>query len=216
VLVDGVSVGAVGSYTFVNVSAAHTISASFAADVAGTFTITPSAGANGSISPATVQTVAAGSSATFTVTPAPGYHIESLSVDGAVIPKVSSYTFTNVQAEHTISASFSNDPEHPLATHISLRSDSYSIRRGRTVRLSSVLTNSLPGLFFGVPVRYEVRRPGSSTWRLLQTRTVGLSGASNTTRVMLAVRGAYRFRVRFLGTDDFRASTSRTIKVVVR
>ena len=48
VLVDGVSVGAVTSYTFTNVTANHTIAASFAID---TFTITASAGANGSISP---------------------------------------------------------------------------------------------------------------------------------------------------------------------
>ena len=55
VLVDGVSVGAAEpAYTFTNVTANHTISASFAIN---TYTITPSAGANGTISPATAQTV---------------------------------------------------------------------------------------------------------------------------------------------------------------
>ena len=49
VLVDGVSVGAVTTYTFTNVTADHTIAASFAID---TITITASAGANGSIAPA--------------------------------------------------------------------------------------------------------------------------------------------------------------------
>ena len=53
VLVDGVSVGAVStSYTFTNVTANHTIAATFAID---TFTITASAGANGSISPSGAQ-----------------------------------------------------------------------------------------------------------------------------------------------------------------
>ena len=42
VLVDGVSVGAVTSYTFTNVTANHTIAATFAID---TYTITASAGA---------------------------------------------------------------------------------------------------------------------------------------------------------------------------
>ncbi len=48
VLVDGVSVGAVTSYTFTNVQTAHTIAASF---VQTTYTITASAGVGGSISP---------------------------------------------------------------------------------------------------------------------------------------------------------------------
>ena len=46
-LVDGGSVGAVTSYTFTNVTANHTIAASFAIN---TYTITATAGANGSIS----------------------------------------------------------------------------------------------------------------------------------------------------------------------
>src|SRR5207302_5745090 len=46
VLVDGVSAGAVGSYTFSNVTANHTIAASFTLN---TYTIAASAGAGGSI-----------------------------------------------------------------------------------------------------------------------------------------------------------------------
>src|SRR5439155_22048405 len=49
VKVDGVSVGAVASYTFSDVQANHTIDASFS--VLGPYTITSSAGAGGSISP---------------------------------------------------------------------------------------------------------------------------------------------------------------------
>ena len=49
VLVDGVSQGALTSYTFTNVTAGHTISATFAIN---TYTITATAGANGSIAPA--------------------------------------------------------------------------------------------------------------------------------------------------------------------
>ena len=44
VLVDGVSVGAVGTYTFTNVTMNHTISATF---VQTTYTITATSGANG-------------------------------------------------------------------------------------------------------------------------------------------------------------------------
>ena len=66
VLVDGVSVGAVTSYTFTNVTANHTIAASFAID---TYTITASAGANGTISPSGHVTVNYGANQTFTITP---------------------------------------------------------------------------------------------------------------------------------------------------
>ena len=50
VVVDDVSQGAIGSYTFTTVDAAHTIAATFAID---TFTITATAGPNGSITPGT-------------------------------------------------------------------------------------------------------------------------------------------------------------------
>jgi len=216
VLVDGVSVGAVGSYTFTNVTADHTIAASFAANPVGMFTITPSAGVGGSISPDTVQTVASGGDASFSITPDSGFHIETVSVDGVVIPTVSTYTFTNVTEDHTIMATFSNDVDVPVPTTITLHSNHSTIRRGRTIRLSSVLSNSVPAAFFGSQVRYEVRRPGSTVWRLLEVRMVDVAGASHTGLRTLSRRGTYRFRVRYLGTDDFLPSTSRTVKVVVR
>ena len=75
VLVDGVSKGAIASHTFTNVTANHTISASFAATAPGTYTITPTAGVHGSISPNTVQVVDSGGSSTFTIAADTGYHI---------------------------------------------------------------------------------------------------------------------------------------------
>ena len=66
VLVDGASVGAVSSYTFPNVTADHTIDASFELD---TFTITASAGAGGSISPSGAVVVSYGDSLAVTMPP---------------------------------------------------------------------------------------------------------------------------------------------------
>ena len=106
VLVDGVSAGAVGTYTFTNVVADHTIAATFEADPPAPFTITASAGANGSIAPSGAQTVTSGSNALFTMTPASGYHVADVLVDGVSVGAVTSYTFTNVVANHTISVSF--------------------------------------------------------------------------------------------------------------
>ena len=108
VLVDGVSVGAVSSYTFNNVSVNHTIAASFAIDVK---TITASAGTGGSISPSGSVPVNCGSNKTFTIAPTACYHIADVLVDGVSVGPVSSYTFSNATANHTIAASFAVDVE---------------------------------------------------------------------------------------------------------
>ena len=74
------------------------------------YTITPSAGANGSITPETAQTVGLGlDSTTFAITPDVGYHIVDVLIDGTSVGPVTSYQFTNVDADHTISATFAPD-----------------------------------------------------------------------------------------------------------
>jgi hypothetical protein len=81
-----------------------------ARDVTATFTlkyvITASAGSNGSISPSGQVFVTPGANQTFTITPAPGYGILDVVVNGASVGAVSSYTFTAVNANQTISATF--------------------------------------------------------------------------------------------------------------
>ncbi len=187
VLVDGASVGAVSTYTFSNVTANHTISASFTANTytlsvtkAGTgtgtitsspagincgstcsytynsgtavtltaapdasstfagwsgacsgtgtcsvtmdaaksvtatftlktYTITASAGTGGTISPSGSVSLNYGANQTFTITANTNYGITSVLVDGASVGAVSTYTFSNVTASHTISASFTTN-----------------------------------------------------------------------------------------------------------
>jgi hypothetical protein len=71
-----------------------------------TFTIIPTAGSGGSLSPSTPQAVPYNGSASFTVIPNQGYHIADLSVDGVSQGALSSYSFTNVTANHTLTARF--------------------------------------------------------------------------------------------------------------
>ncbi|MBU1420183.1 MAG: choice-of-anchor J domain-containing protein [Proteobacteria bacterium] len=107
VLVDGVSVGAVTSYDFTNVTAYHTIYVIFAIDA---FDITATAGSNGSISPAGTVAVGYGSDYGFDITANAGYHIADVLVDsvsvGAVPSDAFAYVFQDVMTAHTISASF--------------------------------------------------------------------------------------------------------------
>ncbi len=107
VLVDGVSQGAVSSYTFTNVVANHTISASFSLAPTTTYTITSTAGAGGSISPSGTVAVSSGANQAFNITPNSGYQIATVVVDGVNQGALASYTFTNVTANHAISATFS-------------------------------------------------------------------------------------------------------------
>ncbi|NNV54943.1 autotransporter outer membrane beta-barrel domain-containing protein, partial [Limnovirga soli] len=106
VLVDGASVGAVSDYTFNNVTEAHSIAASFEIDVVSSFDIVASAGANGSISPAGTTTLNAGGSQAYSFTPNACYAVADVLIDGISVGAVNEYTFTNVNAAHTISVSF--------------------------------------------------------------------------------------------------------------
>jgi hypothetical protein len=75
-----------------------------------TFEITASAGAGGSIDPVGTVSVSYGSDQVFTITPDAGYQIADVLVDGASVGAVADYTFTGVNADHTIDASFAVEP----------------------------------------------------------------------------------------------------------
>ena len=69
-------------------------------------TIAASAGANGAISPSGTVAVANGSNQVFTITPNAGYKIAGITVDGSAVATNPTYTFSNITANHTISATF--------------------------------------------------------------------------------------------------------------
>jgi len=104
VRVDGISVGPVTSYSFNNITANHTIAATFAP--VGSFTITASAGTGGSITPTGTATFNSGASQTYTIAANTGYATSDVKVDGVSVGPVTSYTFTNITANHTIAATF--------------------------------------------------------------------------------------------------------------
>ncbi len=105
VKVDGASVGAVTSYIFNNVTSNHTISATFTT-AASSYAITASAASGGTISPAGTVAISGGTSKSFTLTPNSGYTVADVKVDGTSVGAVTSYTFSNINSNHTISATF--------------------------------------------------------------------------------------------------------------
>jgi hypothetical protein len=129
ILVDGGSIFAVGgrprpsiettsyTYTFSNVTSDHTIQAVFAPGVLQ-YVITASAGTGGTITPSGDVFVPQFGSQTFTITPNTGYHIKDVVVDGStsVLSDVVdnhdgtySYTFNNVDNNHTITVYFEHN-----------------------------------------------------------------------------------------------------------
>ena len=97
---------AASSYTFSNVEASHTITATFAIN---TYTITVTQGANGVIAPGTT-TVNYGATPSFTITPNAGYSIASITADGLAVavttPSGQTYQFSAVSAEGSLTATF--------------------------------------------------------------------------------------------------------------
>lgn len=81
-----------------------------------TYTVTPSAGANGSISPSTPQTVSSGGTIGFTVTPNGGY---TASVGGTCGGSLAgtAYTTNAIVADCTVSATFSGDSTPPIVSN---------------------------------------------------------------------------------------------------
>lgn len=135
VLVDGVSAGAMTSYTFTNVTAGHIIKVTFAENE--WYIIDASAGANGSISPSGRGSVLGGTDWKFTITPAAGYRVADVAVDGVSKGALTSYTFYSVQAVHTISASFTLDVYTITA---SVTNWDYSVPVNGSITLSGIIT----------------------------------------------------------------------------
>ena len=76
-----------------------------------TYAITASAGAGGSISPEGVTVVGEAGSQTYTITPAWDHDVAQVTIDGTThAGPVTTYTFDNVSATHTIEATFAAKP----------------------------------------------------------------------------------------------------------
>ncbi|MHC4374669.1 MAG: InlB B-repeat-containing protein, partial [Planctomycetota bacterium] len=86
------------------VTANITVTANFVAD---TFTITSSAGVDGSIDPNGLVTVAYGSNQVYTATPDAGYRVNKWLLDGSQDQAGGTvYTLSDITANHTVTVTF--------------------------------------------------------------------------------------------------------------
>jgi hypothetical protein len=103
VVVDGVNQGALPGLVLSAISASHVINAYFTID---SFTIVATSGSGGAITPSGPVAVQFGGSQAFTFTSEPGYHVVSVVVDGVPQGTPAGYTFSDVEADHSIEVYF--------------------------------------------------------------------------------------------------------------
>jgi len=115
VVVDGRSIGVVSSYTFDNVTANHTIYATFKTYVPDQYTITVNSGPGGSTDKDGDNTVNAGDD--LTITALPNQYNQFISWSGSASGNINPLVLTNIAANATITANFVNPP--PVGTIIS-------------------------------------------------------------------------------------------------
>lgn len=86
-------------------------------------TITAAPGINGTISPPGSVITNQGADRTFAITADQFYLISDVKVDNVSVGAVSSYTFTNITADHTITASFKAAPSVAFSKHVFCQSN---------------------------------------------------------------------------------------------
>ena len=110
---------AMGSNCYVPPGQSASLTATF---TGASYTVTSSAGANGSVSPASA-TICSGSSFSLTITPSSGYHLSSLTDNGTDVTQAASwngsyytYVISSVTSNNTVQAAFAPGSPPPPAS----------------------------------------------------------------------------------------------------
>ncbi|MCP4397812.1 MAG: hypothetical protein GY801_11005 [bacterium] len=144
VLVDGYSIGGGAQYTFMKVTASHTIEAFFENDSVATHSVTAGAGSGGQITPSGQIEVSQGSDQTFNVAPDAEYAIQHILVDGVSVGALNQYTLENVSAPHTIEALFRPVEEEQGSTKLVPGNQPWT-DSGLDVEVGDIITFSASG-----------------------------------------------------------------------
>jgi len=136
------------------------------------YRITASASAGGTISDPGVNSNCDGQNRTFTITPDPCFSIVDVIVDGISQGPVNTYTFSNIQANHTISASFA-----ALSTI--------------NTPVVSGPTNVCPFLGNGQQVTYTAVADGATTFNWTLPANVNLVSGQGTSTLTVTFNAAF-------------------------
>lgn len=161
------------SYTKDGVTKTDDISITVNAVPVTEYTITASAGANGSISPSGAVSVEEGGSKTFTISPSSGYVIDTLKVDGMEVTATTSYTFSDVNANHTIEVTFKQESQTPDVTEpsITTQPDNATVKVGETATFTIVASGT------DLTYQWQIDRNDGNGW----VNIVGAMATSYTT-----------------------------------
>lgn len=162
------------------------------------FAVTATAGANGKITPDGTVLLNQGGSQTFTITPDSGYVIDTLTVDGSVVAATTSYTFSGIALNHTISVTFK--PEPPV---ISLQPSDRSVNAGETVVFKTAVMGT------NLAYQWQVDRNDKKGW-------VNISRAESTELKLKSVEQSQDgFRYRCIISNSAGSVTSNEVKLTV-
>ena len=159
--------------TFTMPTEAVSVKANYEAIPVTGYTITATAGANGSITPSGAVGVAAGGSQTFTISPSSGYVIDTLKVDGLEVTATTSYTFSDVKANHTIEVTFKQESQTPdvTAPSITTQPDNATVKAGETATFTIAASGT------GLTYQWQIDRNDGNGWVNID----GATAASYTT-----------------------------------
>lgn len=108
---NGMVVSTNWDFTISNITRDMHLTAVFEREKAVLYTITASSSTGGTITPGGETRIPEGSGILYTITPQSGYTISAVYADGKPAGAVSSYRFTDVRKNHTISAEFAELPK---------------------------------------------------------------------------------------------------------
>ncbi len=196
------------------VTANKSVTANFAANPPVTYTLTYTAGANGTITGTSPQTVNSGANGSaVTAVPNAGYHFVNWSDASTANPR----TDTNVTANVSVTANFA---ANTIPTTLTIASTAASVVRGHQFILSGLMTPT-PGTV-GFNVIVWVKKPGKTYYSYSSNRTVyaGVGGAASWqykyNSLTSQAKGTYVFYAQFIGNGSYLPCQSVTKSVVFK
>ncbi|MBU5615194.1 RCC1 domain-containing protein [Geomonas azotofigens] len=169
------------------------------AEPATSYSITASSTGPGSLTPVGQMVVTPGGGALYTITPNQGYRILEVLVDGASVGAVTSYSFANVSASHTISVRF--------GSNICTAPAQITVPTGSGTGAVSISWTAVPGASYLM----QVSTDGGVTWN------DAYSGAGADTALSGLGNGSYLFRVKAMkdGFSDSSWTVSHALTVTL-